>query len=298
MNLSLVLEYPIADRTAWRAWRSVISKTLCCASASMISSYYGHHYTSYKQTLVDHVSDKQETGWDMADRAKYHGETKEKFAKEAYLDIMKAQSPKVLEDGEHTKLFVMTKENRQTASVDALFLMTTPDMKVETFSTLAEEKEVICDRIVEFKCPYFELFNPNLRNDRTVKQIAEDFAKKYPHGKEGSFLQALTYTITEACMEFSTCYYFTDDIDTSVVIYDYTTDDVEREFDFIWTAAADIKTQLSKEPGDIKARTLSANKTRMSKLMRNLHLRTFITHYGDDGKFHSSNEETAEDSKN
>ncbi len=104
-----VLEYRIQAVEEWRKWRTFVANTLYASSASMISGFFGHNYVSYKQTLLDHMQEKELTGeWQMADAAKKHGTDNEPTAKRAFVNIMQPQSKQkkvsVLEDGEYTKL--------------------------------------------------------------------------------------------------------------------------------------------------------------------------------------------------
>ena len=254
----------------------------------MVSAFYGHHYESYQKTLINHVSDviEPEHEFSMVEQAKLHGEMKEPIAKRAFLEIKKHLSPKVLDNGENTHVMVMVDYAGYAA-----FMMCTPDMIVD----IGGEKQVI-----EFKCPYFEIKNGEMRKNRSIGKIASDFGFKHKHGKESSFIQAMIYAIFCAgTQNFTTMYYFTDDIDESVVMYNYHIPNIDDAKILIQRAAIDIKHNLAKEPGDIKVRTLTRDKQQMTKRMAECHTNTFIYHFKDDGKWHceDSDEETSNDSE-
>jgi hypothetical protein len=287
INIGKVLDYPIVCKEAWRDWRKEISSLLKCASASMVSAYYGHHYDSYKKTLTNHICNVEPcTGFSLLDQAKLHGEMKEPIAKRAYMEINKHLSPKVIDNGEKTHIVTMV-----DMSGYAAFMMCTPDLIVEV------NKQI---EVVEFKCPYFEIKNSELRANRSIGKIAEDFAFKHKYGKESSFIQSMIYAVFCAnTKHFSTFYYITDDIDESIVVYKYEIPDLQDAASIIMRAAEDIKYNLAKEPGDIKARTRTQDKRNMTKRMAEWHTGTFIYHFKDDGKWHlnDSDEETSDDSK-
>ena len=285
-----VLEYPIGAVETWREWRRFVANTLYASSASMISGFFGHNYISYKQTLMNHMLEPPLTGeWQLADTAKKHGTDHEPVAKRAFLEIMKPNNPKVLETGDHTKLTLFF----DTAQKRSAFLMTTPDMIVEMNGSKT---------IAEFKCPYFELFTPSLRNNRSVTLVAMDFMHKNPVGKENSFLQSLTYALSEDIDRFFVCYYFTDTIDEAVVIYEYTRANCTLLTRDIMRAMLNIKDQLGKEPGDIKVRTTTADKRNVTQSMKLYFLNAKIYEFKTDGKWHSlysdsSDEESSDDSE-
>lgn len=290
-----VLEYPVASES-WREWRRFVANHLLSCSASMITGYFGHNYVSYKQTLIQHMCDPVPTGeWQMADAAKKHGTDNEEAAKRAFIDTMREYSPRVLEDGQHTKLSLLYDMNvKKTA-----FMMTTPDMILNL--TYPTRPATPIKTVVEFKCPYFELFTPSLRNNRSVTLVASDFWYKHQFGRENSFLQALTYAITEGVNDFYTCYYFTDTVNEAMVVYRYTIRN-EEFFGDIYEAALDIKEHLTKEPGDIRVRSTTVNKRRATRIMKLYWVAYDILEYKEDGEWHSlcddsSDEEPSDDSE-
>lgn len=288
INIGKVLDYPIACKESWRQWRKEITSLLGCASASMVSAFYGHHYDSYQKALINHISGvvEPQTGYSMADQAKLHGEMKEPIAKRAFIEITNPVVLEVLDNGETTHIMAMV-----DMSGYASFIMCTPDM----IANINGKK-----RVIEFKCPYFEIKNREQRANRSIGKIAEDFAFKHKHGKQGSFIQAMIYAVFCANTKyFSTFYYFTDDVDESVTMYNYEIPDLQDAASIVMRAAEDIKHNLAKEPGDIKARTRTQDKRDMTKRMSEWHTGTFIYHFKDDGKWHlnDSDEETSDDSK-
>lgn len=286
-----VLEYRIQAVEEWRKWRTFVANTLYASSASMISGFFGHNYVSYKQTLLDHMQEKELTGeWQMADAAKKHGTDNEPTAKRAFVNIMQPQSKQkkvsVLEDGECTKLTMFYDLPTQQNA----FIMTTPDMLLR----IGNEKA-----IVEIKCPYFELFQASLRNNRSVTKIASDYLHKHPNGRENSFLQALTYAYTEEVSRFYVCYYFTDTIDEAMVVYEYHRGFLpdDRFTGEIMRAMLNIKEQLAKEPSEIKVRTATTDKRMVTKKMEFYFINAHLYEYKEDGKWHcltaESDEETS-----
>ena len=267
----------------WRAWRKTLTRELQACSASTIAAFYGHHYESYSKTLKDMLIDKEEDAecWQMGNVAKKHGEDKEPLAKQALMDCIKTPANIIL-NGETTTVYNIIYSPEQSA-----LLMATPDMIVD------------CDGgrvVVEFKCPYFELYSPSLKKSRSVTKVATDYMFKHRHGRENSFLQAFTYATLENIKHFYVCYYFTDDITEAMVMYCY---EIKNEGDenVIAMAALEIQKQLSKEPGDINCRTLSSDKKMISNLVKTSFVYSMVAELQDDGMWHSLDEYPSDYSK-
>lgn len=241
------------------------------------------------------MTEKQPSGeWQLAETAKKHGTDNEELAKRAFIEVMRPHNPKILEDGEKTKLSLFFNSSHRTSA----FIMTTPDMIL----TLRPEKELYVEKVVaEFKCPYFEIFSPSLRNNRGITLVATDYMYKHPHGRESSFIQTLVYALTENVSKFFTCYYFTDHMHEAMVIYTYEMPEVDTVSAMIMEAMVDIKEQLGKEPGDIKVRTSSVQKRKMTEIMKVYSKRADVYEMKEDGNWHhlnaDSDEETSDDSE-
>jgi len=285
-----VLEYPIVDREAWRDWRRVIANNLQACSASMISGFFGHNYVSYKATLLEHkgVAPARDQ-WQMADTAKKHGEDNEPNAKRAFTEIVKRRygAFSLLDNGENTYLSMIA-DLKLGVDSSTSFIMWTPDMIAQSMGT---------KYVVEFKCPYFELYSPALRKSRTILQIASDYLGKYKVGRESSFLQALVYAYFAETETFMTCYYFTDTISEAMIVYKYRIVDVGDASRSIFRAAWNIKQELAKEPGDIKARTSSLDKKWMTRFMEKCFSESFIYRCTEKGKWVQLNEESPDNSE-
>lgn len=262
-----VTSYKTSNKEVWREWRRKVSSVLFCATASTISSFYGHHYSSFRQTMLDTLVEK--TPEPMAARAMKHGETEEISAKFAYEMIN--QDATVLESGEYTNVTGFV-DSRQKHS-NATFIMTTPDMVISR----GGKKE-----IVEFKCPYFEIFMSKNRKNRTIQTIAEDFALKHEYGKEGSFLQGAIYALCDDISIVNIVYYFTDGTENkAMLIYTYDVDRIAALEDMVIDSAARIAHELQQEPGDIRYRTRPEDKRKLTRAMETAYLEKKIYFYDD-----------------
>lgn len=263
-----VCSHTIVDKEVWRNWRKEMIQSLKCATASTISSYYGHHYTSFRQTMLDTLIDKQPEP--MAAKAMKHGEDNEPKAKMAYLKIMSDVT--VYSDGQVTDITGIVPICAN--STKATFIMTTPDMIIKR-----DEKR----EIVEFKCPYFEIFMSKNRKNRTIEQIARDFLIKYPYGKEGSFMQATVYGLCAGDIEcVNVVYYFNDGTDDeALVVYSYEISQILNLEDVVVDAAAKIQHELSQEPGDIRYRTKPRDKAALTSIMKRAYYDSSIYCFDD-----------------
>ena len=246
--------HSIKDRTEWRAWRAKAIEVTRCATASTMSAFFGHHYTSFRAAMLENFGSHAEDNH-LAAAAKAHGENTEEEAKREFIQVSERPCA-ILCDGETSKIHLCMNVERLASAV----IMTTPDMIVR----FGNHKEVI-----EFKCPYFELRMPKMRKNRTVFQIANDYQLKNQHGKPSSFLQAAVYAYVEGDITRTrVCYYFTDDVEQAMLIYRYNLEDNYDEVERCILQSADkINTELGKEPGDIKYRTLTSDKLFIQRLM-------------------------------
>lgn len=246
--------YRIDDKEAWREWRKKTIGSLQCATASTIGAYFGHHYSSFKQTLAETFTPKEPDAF--AKRAMAHGETNEDYAKREYLTII-GNKHKILCNGEESRITAFVHKN---ANISDACLMTTPDMIIK----LGRSKE-----IVEFKCPYFEIFLPKTRNNRTIPQIAWDFLERFPNGKEASFIQGSVYALCEGDVNIvNVVYFFTDTTENiAMVIYTYDISRVMFMEDYIIDAAVKINLELKKDSSAYRTKT--QDKIKISAALRN-----------------------------
>jgi hypothetical protein len=251
-----VRAYDIGDKFEWRAWRRQAVDFMRCSTASMLSSYFGHHYSSFNTTVNDMRNDKQSNVF--AAKAMKHGEDTEDAAKLAYLTI--DTEVVVCNNGEASYITGFVEYGGGPSPPS--FIMTTPDMVIRRGKTT---------EIVEFKCPYFEIFTSKLRKNRTIKQIVLDYFEKHPMGKESSFLQASVYALCEPGTSIiNVVYYFTDTTDDAgMIVYTYNTSQV-YEFDgMIIRAAARVSHELGLPEGGSKYRTSSSDKKWLTAAMCN-----------------------------
>lgn len=208
------------DEGSWRAWRFTNRKT---PTSSLLSSYFGHGYVSYNQSIVKKIttnpSDEEEnkpsktTTYkpDFKKLALEHGVKNEVHAKDSYLKYIKKhesnqhiKSIKTIENGETSRLVTVKLKDKEAR------VIVTPDLILELNGKM---------RIVEFKCPYFALLK---KKSKTVSLVAVEFLTENTHGKESSFIQAAVYAMVNGAKKFTTCYYFTDGAGEDVIIvYNY-----------------------------------------------------------------------------
>lgn len=250
-----VNRYPTADKAAWVEWRKSALSLLHCSSASVLSSFFGHHYSSFQATITELKTENPARNI-FTQKSMLHGASTEQRAKNDYLSI--DTEVVVIDNGEESKIHGYLRVNEP--QVPPVFIMTTPDMIV---------KRGKCKEIVEFKCPYYEIHTKKLRNNRTIRQIALDFCEKYPMGKESPFLQAATYALTEPDIVLANVvYYFTDGTDdAALIMYTYDLSQV-YEFDrMVLDAAARISHELQKDV--VECRTSSGDKKKLTTAMCN-----------------------------
>lgn len=224
----------------------------------------------------------------LAVKAMKHGEDNEPEARKNYCLIEKD----IKEIGNGDKTTIVGFVDSSVKSMVPVFIMLTPDMIIDR----GGERE-----IVEFKCPYFEIFMSKNRKNRTIKQIAKDFLLKFPNGKEGSFMQASVYALCtgDDISWIHTVYYFNDTTEDKAMIV-FTYDIALWPFleDMVITAAATVQFELQQEPGDIKYRTKPKDKLKLTQAMQRTFFESRI-YYLDETctTWQSLNEETPNNSE-
>jgi hypothetical protein len=245
-----ICTYKIVDKALWREWRKTTMNLLKCSSASTLSAFFGHHHKSFKQTAMTAEDQKEDV---FVAKAMRHGELNEDNAKRAYIEVMGAC--KILNNGQTSTVYGLLPHANYRQK--PAFIMTTPDMIIKRGSIR---------EVVEFKCPYFEIFTRKLRKNRTIQQIALDFCTKNPMGKEGSFLQAAIYGMCEPDIELiNVVYYFTDTTENvAIVIYTY---DAALQLceDMVTDAAFKVEHEMSQP--EINYKTKSKDKEKLTRTM-------------------------------
>jgi len=247
-----ICSHDIVDKELWRNWRKTVMQILNCTSASTLSAYFGHHHKSFKQTAIGLREEKKEDIF--VAKAMKHGELNEDNAKRAYIEAM--GDGKILNSGEKSTVYAFLPMPATSYKSKPTFIMTTPDMVI---------KRDNAKEIVEFKCPYFEIFTRKLRKNRTIAQLAYDFYTKNPMGKEGSFLQGAIYGMCEEAELINVVYYFTDTTENvAIVIYTYDIGLVLME-NMIVDAAFRAEHEMSQP--EIKYKTKPKDKQRLTQVM-------------------------------
>lgn len=277
-----VCRFPVGtDKQRWRDRRKQTIGLLRCSTASTLSSFFGHSYTSFHNALLELKTEKRPDIFTA--KAMSHGEKTEDEAKNAYLWVDTEVT--VLCSGEESTVHGFLKAGHSEEF--PAFIMTTPDMIVKR----GKHKE-----IVEFKCPYFEIFTKKLRKERTIERIVLDFYQKHPMGVESSFLQASIYALCEPEVTIvNVVYYFTDGTDNAgMIIYTYDTSQVFEFDEMIISAAARVSHEMQ---SDDRPRTKTHDKRKLTQSMCNAFYVHSIYHKDENNEWVRLNEETTDHSE-
>ena len=189
----------------------------------------------------------------FAEKAMKHGEDFEQSAKDAYLEI--SPDARLESNGDFSKIFGFLNLKENTPH----FLMMTPDMIIKR----GKQRE-----IVEFKCPYFDVHVKKHRRNRIIKDIARDYLKNSPMGKELSFLQSAIYSLCEDTEMFNVVYYFTDGTeDKAMVIYSYSSVQDPHFHSTLYNSIVEVSTAIKQDGPLCKLKTSKTLKEQITRLV-------------------------------
>lgn len=231
----------VGERDVWLEWRND-RKTI--PTSSLLSSYFGYGFTSLDKTIREKLSinpepvpKKKKSNFSeyFSSKAKEHGSKYEVKAKQAFWNYVNTCEEEFIlmeiDNGETSSHSIVTAYGISTEVV------TTPDLIVEYEIKKTNTRGKM---IVEFKCPYQCIV---ARGDKSVFEVARDFFRNNPKGKENSFIQAATYALVHGADIVRTVYYFTDTVDEEyIVVYTYYMR--ERVFEEIFDAIENTKKML------------------------------------------------------
>lgn len=260
---------PVGMKT-WKDFRYLYRR---CPSASTLSAGFGVGYGTLNAAVRKHiespdVSEQRELDIsDFATRAMLHGTENEDEAKKQYLKFY-PEFEHVRHDSteEITDVISITRtakgENKENIQPETTRVIVTPDL----IATDNKSGERI---VVEFKCPFFEIFQPNRRHNRTIALICEEFTEKNPYGKTNSFIQSAVYCFVYGLKKFRTVYYFTDGEDASMAVFTYTIND--HLMDTLFDAIKEMTTYIERvEDNDEKlVHKQKSSRMRLAKVLMN-----------------------------